>query len=47
LFCSEWVAAAHRHIKRFHTDHVGKWSPNRLVRTERKLGILGSPGRLK
>lgn len=47
LFCSEWVAAAHRHIKRFDTDHVGKWSPNRLIRTERKLGILASPGRLK
>lgn len=47
LFCSEWVAAAHRHIGRFETKHVGKWSPNALIREERKRGILGTPVRIK
>jgi hypothetical protein len=47
LFCSEWVAAAHRHIERFDTPHVGKWSPNRLLREERRRGILNPPVRVK
>ena len=47
LFCSEWVASAHRHIERFDCVHVGVWSPNALVREERRRGILASPVRLK
>ena len=47
LFCSEYCAAAHAHVGVFRTDHVGRWSPNRLVRTERRRGILRRPWRLK
>ena len=47
LFCSEFCAAAHAHVGVFRTDHAGRWSPNRLVRTERRRGILLKPWRLK
>ena len=47
LFCSEYCAAAHAHVGIFRTDHAGRWSPNRLVRTERRRGILLKPWRLK
>lgn len=47
LFCSEWVAAAHRHIERFDTKHIGTWSPNALVREETRRGILDERVRLK
>ncbi len=47
LFCSDWVAAAHRHIERFDTRNVGIWSPNALVREQRRRGILGTPRRIK
>ncbi len=47
LFCSEYCAAAHAHVGVFRTDHVSRWSPNRLVRTERRRGILLKPWRLK
>lgn len=46
LFCSEWVAAAMRHVGRFDTKHVGKWSPNALIR-ELRRGQLGEPVRCK
>ena len=47
LFCSEYCAAAHACVGVFRTDHVSRWSPNRLVRTERRRGILLKPWRLK
>jgi len=47
LFCSEYCAAAHARVGVFRTDHAGRWSPNRLVRTERRRGILLKPWRLK
>lgn len=47
LFCSEYCAAAHREIGLFPTDNVGRWSPNRLVRKERHMGVLLKPRRLK
>ena len=47
LFCSELCAAAHQHIGILRTDNASRWSPNRLVRTERRRGILLKPWRLK
>jgi hypothetical protein len=47
IFCSEMVAAAHRKVGLFHTENVARWSPNMLVRTEQREGILGKPVRLK
>ena len=47
LFCSEYCAAAHASIGVFQTDHVSRWNPNRLVRTERRRGILLRPWRHK
>lgn len=47
LFCSEYCSAAHAHIGIFQTNHVSRWSPNLLARTERRHGILMKPRRLK
>lgn len=47
LFCSEYCAAAHAHVGIFRTDHVSRWSPNRLIRAKRRRGILLKPWRLK
>lgn len=47
LFCSEWVAAAHRYIERFDTPNISSWSPNALIREERRRGILHCRVRLK
>jgi hypothetical protein len=47
IFCSEWCAAAHCEIGRFNTDNVSRWSPNKLVRTERRQSILGKSRRMK
>jgi hypothetical protein len=47
LFCSELVAAAHRHVGVFPTYHASKWSPNRLIRSERNAAILLKPRRVK
>lgn len=47
IFCSELCAAALTYIGRFHTDHVSRWSPNRLVRVARRQGILGKPIQLQ
>lgn len=47
LFCSEWCAAAHAEIGLFATDNVSRWSPNLLCRTERRMGILKKPRRIK
>jgi hypothetical protein len=47
LFCSEWCAAAHSTIGIFQTDNASRWSPNKLVRHERRQEILLAPRRLK
>lgn len=47
LFCSEYCCAAHTAIGIFATDNVARWSPNRLCRKERRMGILLKPRRLK
>lgn len=47
LFCSEWVAGAHRFIERFDTPNISSWSPNALIREERRRGILHCGLRLK
>lgn len=46
-FCSELVAAAHSHIGMFPTCNPSRWSPNTLIRAERRAGILQTPERLK
>lgn len=47
LFCSEYCAAAHARVGILQTDHVSRWNPNRLLRVERRRGILLRPSRLK
>jgi len=47
LFCSETCCAAHAVIGLFPTGNASEWSPNRFVRTERGLGILGRPKRIR
>jgi len=47
IFCSEYCCAAHTCIGIFRTDNVSRWSPNRFVRTERRIGVLRAPERLK
>lgn len=47
IFCSEWCAAALSNIGRFNTDNFSRWSPNRLIRTLRRQGILAKSRRLK
>lgn len=45
--CSVWCAAAHQNIGIFTTSDVGRWSPTRFTRCERRQGILSAPIRLK
>lgn len=47
LFCSEWVASAHREIGILQTDNESKWNPNSLVRYERRKGLLLKPRRVR
>lgn len=47
IFCSELCAAAYREIGLMPTNHVSRWSPNKLIRYLRRQGILLSPTRLK
>ena len=47
LYCSELVAAAHNAIGLFPTPNPARWSPNTLVRAERRLGILANLERIK
>lgn len=47
IFCSEYCAAAHRYTGILQTGHVSRWNPNRLIRYERREGILVKPWRLK
>jgi len=46
-FCSEFVAAAHRAIGLLQTDNASAFSPARLVRTERRAGVLAKGVRIK
>ncbi len=46
LFCSEYVVAAHRRIGILRTDNASRWSPNKLIRYERREKILLRPGRI-
>lgn len=47
VFCSEFVAAAHRQIGVLPGVNASSFSPNRLIRYERRRGILGKGVRLK
>ena len=47
IYCSEWCCDAHTYIGVFRTDNVSRWNPNRFVRTERRIQVLRTPGRLK
>lgn len=47
LFCSELVAAQLSHVGLFATGSASRWNPNHLVRTLRRLGIVGRPERIK
>ena len=47
IFCSELVAAAHARIGLLQTSSASRWNPNRLVRYERRTGILKRARRLK
>ena len=47
IFCSELVAAAHARIGLLQTSSASRWNPNRLIRYERRTGILRRARRLK
>lgn len=48
MFCSEFVAAAHRACWRLPPEtNASEWSPNRLARMEVREGVVGKPRRLK
>jgi hypothetical protein len=47
LFCSEAAAAAESRIGIFPTTNASRWSPNKLVRTMRRAGLLCKPKRVK
>jgi hypothetical protein len=47
IFCSEWCASAHAAIGIFPNDNGARWNPNLFARTERKMGLLRKPRRLK
>ncbi len=47
IFCSELVAAAHAKIGLLQTSSASRWNPNRLIRYERRTGILKCSRRLK
>ena len=46
LFCSEYIAAAHRRIGLLRTDNASRWSPNKLIRHERRSKTLSRPRRV-
>lgn len=47
IFCSELVAAAHAKIGLLQTSSASRWNPNRLIRYERRTGILRRSRRLQ
>ncbi len=47
IFCSELVAAAHARIGLLQTTSASRWNPNRLIRYERRTGILRRARRLR
>jgi hypothetical protein len=46
LFCSEWVASALCEIGVFQTGNVSRWSPQRLCRVGRHIGVFKRPLRI-
>ncbi len=46
LFCSEYISAAHRCIGLLRTDNASSWSPNKLIRHERRDKTLSRPRRI-
>jgi len=47
FFCSEYVHAAQKHIGLLNGSSASRWSPNLLVRRERRDGVLLEPRRFK
>lgn len=47
FFCSEFVAEQLSYVGIFNTTNASRWSPNHLIRTLRRLGIVQKPERLK
>ena len=47
IFCSELVAAAHARIGLLQTISASRWNPNRLIRYERRTGLLRRSRRLR
>jgi len=47
LFCSEYVAAAHRLTGLLRIENASRWNPNKLIRHERRVKILTRSRRLK
>ena len=47
IFCSELVAAAHARIGLLQSSSASRWNPNRLIRYERRTGILRRSRRLR
>lgn len=46
MFCSAWTASAHEYLGILKSNTT-RWNPNRLIRHERRHGLLAAPGRLK
>lgn len=46
IFCSEFVAAAHRHVDVFQTANASAWNPNRYCRELQARGLVHEPERL-
>ena len=47
IFCSEFCAAAHKHLGIFRTRNESHWNPNSFCRKERKELILEMPERIR
>lgn len=47
LFCSEWCAAAHNYLNRFHTGNASTWNPNAFYRESRKRNTVKEKIRIK
>ena len=46
IFCSELCMAVQEHIGLIETNNVSRWNPNRLIKHERKTGIITKRWRL-
>jgi len=47
IFCSELVASAHKHLGRFCPRNEISYNPNKLIRAERREGVLKTCTRLR